>query len=75
MFGRRKKQTQETRSYDKTQKIPIIRASICTGEQIAGFKDKTSGQFEEVMFLRTPADLQDFLRLYGISEAEIKREW
>ena len=25
--------------YDKTNKKPIIKASICNGEQVAGFKD------------------------------------
>ena len=26
-------------SYDKENKKPVIKASICNGEQIAGFKD------------------------------------
>lgn len=37
MFNRRKKHTIPL--YDKTGKIPVIRSSICTGEQVAGFKD------------------------------------
>lgn len=34
MFGKIKKA-----SYDKENKKPVIRCSICTGEQVAGFKD------------------------------------
>ena len=40
MFGRRKIKTED---YDKENKKPVIRASICTGEQAAGFKDVHTG--------------------------------
>ena len=30
-------------SYDKDSKRPVIKASICTGEQVAGFKDIHTG--------------------------------
>lgn len=49
MFFRKKP---EKRSYDRTRKKPVIRASICTGEQVAGFKDLTTGVFEEVMLIK-----------------------
>lgn len=29
----------EKKEYDKERLIPVIRCSICTGEQVAGFKD------------------------------------
>lgn len=61
--------------YDRDGKIPVIRSSICTGEQVAGFKDPVSGRFEEVMLLRNDQDFQDFLRQYQVEEAEILREW
>ena len=28
-----------TMTYDKENKKPVIKASICNGEQVAGFKD------------------------------------
>ncbi len=65
----KKKIVQE--SYDKT-KTPVIRASICTGEQVAGFMDPVTGAFEEVMLIRTPAELETFKQRYGI-EGEIKK--
>ncbi len=45
---------------------PVIRVSICTGEQVAGFRDKQSGRFEEIMLLRNERDLEDFCRLYSV---------
>lgn len=73
MFGKRKKP--ETVPYDKSGKIPVIRSSICTGEQVAGFKDVVSGKFEELMLIRNGKDLAEFLRQYQVEEGEIKREW
>lgn len=62
-------------NYDKAGKIPVIRSSICTGEQVAGFKDTVSGRFEELMLLRNAQDFQEFLHWYQVEGAEIKREW
>ncbi len=73
MFGRRKKQTPPP--YVRGNKIPVIRSSICTGEQVAGFKDTVSGKFEELMLLRNDRDFQEFLRQYQVEESEIRREW
>ena len=73
MFGKRKKSTVST--YDTSGKIPVIRSSICTGEQVAGFKDAASGKFDELMLIRDGKDLSEFLRQYQVEEREIKREW
>lgn len=61
--------------YDKEHQIPVIRASICNGEQVAGFKNMQSGKFTEVMAIRNRSDLNMFLEEYGVEEAEIKKEW
>ncbi len=61
-------------SYDKENKKPIIRASICTGEQVAGFKDIHTGKIEEVMLIKSPVDLERFKTIYGIEE-EIAKEY
>ena len=68
----RKKSKQLT--YDSINKKPIIKASICNGEQVAGFKDINSGKFEEVMLIRGSADLELFKQQYGITE-EITKEY
>ena len=73
MFGRGRKPTAVP--YDKNGKIPTIRASICTGEQVAGFRDPGSDKFEELMLIRDGKDLSEFLHQYQVEESEIKREW
>ena len=60
------------KSYDKENKRPVIKASICNGEQVAGFKDIHTGKIEEVMLIRRRADLENFKAMYGIDEAITK---
>ena len=62
-----------TKIYDKENKKPVIKASICNGEQVAGFKDIHTGKIEEVMLIRNQADIDIFKRMYGIDE-EIEKE-
>ena len=61
--------------YDRENLRPVIRASICTGEQTAGFRNIHTGKFSEVMLIRNDSDLEEFLELYGISPAEITTEY
>ena len=65
----RKRQSEEPVSCTGT---PVIRCSICTGEQVAGFRNPETGRFEEVMLLKTEKDLEDFRKKYGIT-GEIAR--
>lgn len=73
MFGKRKKSV--VQPYHKAGKIPVIRSSICTGEQVAGFKDPVSGKFDDLMLIRNSGDLEDFLAQYKVKEEDIQREW
>lgn len=61
-------------TYDKASQKPVIKASICNGEQIAGFKDLHTGKIEEVMLIKGPEDLERFKKMYGI-EDEIGKEY
>ena len=58
--------------YDETLRTPVIRCSICTGEQVAEFIRKEDGTFEEIMLIRDSADLQAFRDQYGIT-GEIRK--
>ena len=58
--------------YDPQEKTPMIRASICTGEQVAGFRDLRTGKFEEIQLIRNAKDLEEFKKRYGIT-GEIKK--
>ena len=72
MFWQKKKLK---KSFDRERKKPIIRCSICTGEQVAGFRDLQTGRFEEIQLLQSEKDLKEFLETYDIEEREISREY
>ena len=54
--------------YDRENYVPAIRKSICTAEMTAGFRNRATGKFEDVMLIRGDEDLQEFKRTYGITE-------
>ena len=64
----------EKKTYDQNNQKPVIKASICNGEQVAGFKDIHTGKFEEVMLISRAEDLETFKTMYGIEE-EITKEY
>ena len=55
-------------SYDMDRMRPVIKCSICTGEQVAGFLDKETGKFEDVMLIMNEKDLEKFVSTYDIKE-------
>lgn len=58
----------EKKDYDREHLRPVVKCSICNGEQVAGFKDIRTGRFEEVMLVRNERDLELFRRTYDITE-------
>ena len=60
-----------TKTYDKENKKPVIKASICDGEQVAGFKDINTGKIEEVMLIKNQPDLDAFKKMYGIDDVRL----
>ena len=63
----RKKQV-ERAEYDKENWKPVLRCSICNGEQVAGFKNIHTGVFREECFILNDSDLEDFKKKYGITD-------
>ena len=63
-----------TKTSDKENKKPVIKVSICNGEQVAGFKDIHTGKIEEVMLIKNQADLDAFKKMYEI-DGEIEKEY
>ena len=59
-------------TYDREALEPVIRCSICSGEQTAGFRRRQTGKFEEVMLIRSNQDLAAFMKRYGITETPEK---
>ena len=72
MFGKEKLVKRE---FDPTIYRPVLKCSICTGEQVAGFKDKSTGKFEEVMLIINDKDLKLFLKTYKLLESELSKEY
>ena len=72
MLFRKKKP--QPRTYDREALTPVIRCSICTGEEVAGFRNLQTGHFTEVRLLRGSEDLQQFMEEYGITR-EPPREY
>ncbi len=65
LFGK-KEAKKPTRRYDPEKVEPVIRSSICTGEKVAGFRDKKTGHLDEVMLIMNDRDLETFRKEYGI---------
>ncbi len=61
--------------FDRARESPVLHCSICNGEQVAGFKDHSTGQFREVCYIVSEADLEGFLEEYGIAAEELKKEY
>ena len=58
--------------YDPAVQQPAVRRSVCTGEMTAGFLDRETGRFQDLMLLRDQAELADFARRTGVAPEEVK---
>ena len=65
MFRKKKVKAPPVEFNRETQQA-ILKCSICTGEQIACFKDKKTGHITEVMLIKNAADLDEFCRMYDL---------
>ena len=57
-------------SYNPEKQYPVYRCSICTGEKVAGFKNRENGHFTEVMVIRSPRDEQVFQETYQLESVK-----
>ena len=71
-FFRKKEKSRE--DYDRENLRPVIRVSICTGEEVAGFRNLHTGKFTDVQLLSDSRDLKEFMDRYGLSQ-EPPREY
>ncbi len=70
MFGKKRQIQYE---YDHETEIPVIRASICTGEETAGFQNRETGQFRDICLLRNAAEKEAFCKACGIAVSKIRK--
>lgn len=52
--------------FDPAKREAVIRSSICTGEKVAGFKNKDDGHFTEVMLIRSAEEEKRFMKIYHL---------
>ena len=69
LFSRKKETPPQ---FPPEQYEPVLRCSICTGEQVACMRERETGRLRELMLIRTEADLDAFRRTCGGS-GEIRR--
>ncbi len=72
-MGLFKKQEQEKLLFPPEEYEPVIRCSICTGEQVACMRNRATGQIREVILIRSPADLEEFCRMSQVQAEQIKK--
>ena len=73
MFRRKKDNLKNIIEFDPDKQYAVIRSSICTGEKVAGFKNKDDGHFTEVMLIKSPSDEKIFRDTFNL--IEIKTEY
>ena len=66
------KHHQEDIKFDPETQYAVIRSSICTGEKVAGFKNKTDGHFTEVMLIKNSADEERFKEIYELDTVKVE---
>ena len=66
MFGIKK--SNPIQQFDKENYRAVLRCSICTGEQVAGFKNIHTGEFHDIVLIKNADDLETFREMYGVSE-------
>ena len=71
LFGRKKSRETAVQFNPETQ-YAVIHSSICTGEKVAGFKNKSDGHFTEVMLIRSPADEKKIKETYGVDSFKVE---
>ena len=62
----RKRRMEPEIKYDPDKQYAMIRSSICTGEKVAGFRNKADGHFTEVMLIRSYEDELRFKEMYNL---------
>lgn len=70
-----RKQKQAAPAFSLEEYEPVLRCSICTGEQVACMQNRASGQLREIMLIRSPADLEEFCRTYQVPAESIRKSY
>ena len=72
MFRKKRKDHSAEIKFDPETQFAVIRSSICTGEKVAGFKNRKDGHFTEVMLIRNADDEKCFKETYGLDTVKVE---
>lgn len=67
------KRKNQTNPFPLEQYEPVLRCSICTGEQTACMRNRATGKLTELMLIRSPADLDLFRVQYHLGDVRIEK--
>ncbi len=70
LFGKKKAEYQKMPEGDY---VPVLRCSICTGEQTLCAREAKTGKLLELMLIRSPKELEGFCSENGLDAAEIEK--
>ena len=62
----KKKKVLPIEQFDKANYRAVLKCSICTGEQVAGFKNIHTGEFHDLMLIKNAEDLDAFQEMYDV---------
>lgn len=68
LFRRRREEI----PFDPVRQRPAVRRSVCTGEMTAGFIDRETGKFQDIMRVDGRAGLEAFCRAIGVAPEEVE---
>jgi len=71
-ISKTEKKLTESIPFDPEKQIAVIKSSICTGEKVAGFKNKDDGHFTEVMLIRSKEEERRFMKIYNLDSVKIE---
>lgn len=73
LFGKKKAPPARQAAFSLEEYEPVLRCSICTGEQVACMRNRQTGQLREVMLIRSAQDLEEFCRTYQITAEQVRK--
>ena len=71
IFG--KKKSADIQVIPKDGGEPVLRCSICTGEQVLCLKYEGQSELREVMLIRNPAELAEVCKANGLDPQSIRK--
>ena len=71
LFGRKKSQDIPVLKPEAGE--PVLRCSICTGEQVLCLQVDGSTELREIMLIRSPGELEEVCRANGLDPQTIRK--